>query len=348
MARAIWSLLWVPVFLVVFGLGAVTATLGENPTQDFWIGLLVGTGLALIASLVPIVLHSWRAAKRSRKVLEAEPNALVWEGALDPSTASSLSALGAPISSRPHFQFGAHALTVGVTSDAVHVFAGYRSVEKIFTAHLHSVERVTVVSVHNGWRSIPAVRLDLVSDDASCPLFLTLRSKQWPWATSGHEARLLRDKITSLSLRQDAGGPRPKVELSSGPVGRIQMLQSFSARSRFATFRRTSDVLLVLYIAGVVGKFAEILTASLPDFFRGLAASPVNLLPFVLILYALRLFYGRAFYGETLAGYTTLRWLVGVFPQVDEATGSVIRRAGEQPLSRSQEKDALSARSSTL
>ncbi|MCI0158904.1 hypothetical protein KNO15_19555 [Leifsonia shinshuensis] len=313
---------------------------GSSAEGAFRIGLWAGSVAAVVLWMVPVVLGEWCAVTRTMAVRQLAPRSQLWDSTLDPATVASLASMGVEVSKRPWIRSWEKGLLVAVDEHTIRVFAGARTVISLLEIERSNVHSVSVVRVSNGWRNLPAVRITLTESAALHALYLSVRSRRWPGAARVKECTELCDQLASSS-----GFIRDRVvsSVGEGPAGGSRMIvpTGWSARDRFRSWYLSSVIIGALYVTGIVDRVAAFLTAHLPAVYGGIAASPLSLWLLGLVIVGYRALFGAALLSELSAGYTTLRWLVGIVPQVDHASGTVLRMPGDQPLSRAEENQAF-------
>lgn len=335
------SLLAVVVMTVVIAFSFQT----EAKSSLFVLGAAAGDFIFMLVFVTAYVLPRRRADLRWKAVQKIEPDAIVQEIVMDAPTCVSLSRLGALDSALSMSPYHAtrSALTAAFSEDGLRIYGGVRVVSNVADIPWEQVESIRAENTrHSGTKTVPVVCLRLSSPANKPQLFLTVGSSRWSGISS---ERALDDLCMALrqqsrvQSRVQSGEdsvvlPTPRVWFGAAIAENI----GFGARTYFNRFRALVGILGAVYITGWVNSSLVFLTRTAPPVLSGIAASYVNVVLFWLLLFLARRAYVSAFLRETRSGYTSLRWLVGDIPQVDELSGRVVRIAGQDPLSKEEEQ----------
>ncbi|WP_370054479.1 hypothetical protein [Leifsonia sp. EB41] len=329
---------------------AATAVIGlsfesEARSWLFVLGATIGNVVFVSVIAASYLSSRWRADCRWEAVLKIEPQARLHAMVLDAPTSVSLWRLGALDSTLSVAKFHGMrpALTAAFSQRGMRIYAGVRDPRVVADIPWGQVDSVSTERVRrNGLKRSSVLRIRLNAPGDEPELFFTVGSSGWKAIASEKD---LVDLCLAIQLHIRAAkrrGPRDDLAgpaLHRVPFGTVVAANvGYGARTYFNRDQALIGILGCIYVTGWVNSSLVFLTRHLSPFVTGFAASYSNVFLFGLILLLARRAYVSAFYRETRGGYTTLRWLAGDIPQVDEVSGRVVRMAGQRLLSKDEEE----------
>ncbi|MFE4951637.1 hypothetical protein ACFQ9V_16185 [Leifsonia sp. NPDC056665] len=330
---------------VIAGTAVIDLSFESEATSQFFVlGVTIGNVVFVSVIVASDLSSRWRADSRWKAVRRIEPEARLHSMVLDAPTCVSLWRLGALDSTLSVAKFHGMraALTAAVSQRGMRIYAGVRDprvVADIPWSHFDAVstERVR----RNGLKRSRVLRIRLNAPGDELQLFFTVGSSGWKAIASEKD---LDDLRLAIQQHKRAENPRAGADLAGPALRRVPFGTvvaanvGYGARTYFNRDQALIGILGCIYVTGWVNSSFVFLTRHLSPFVTGFAASYSNVFLFGLILLLARRAYVSAFFRETRGGYTTLRWLAGDIPQVDEVSGRVVRMAGQRLLSKDEEE----------